>query len=91
MAKDISIMYSINVFFEKKFQVDDDFVLSKDIKLAEAFSEIVKRLPEENQMDLDDTNCNCSSDYYDQNPYELDSIEIRNLENPLLESQFIGK
>lgn len=91
MAKEISIMYSINVFFEKKFQVDDDFVLNNRCGLKEAFEEIAERFPEKDLLDLDDTNCDCSSEYHDQDPYELDSIIITNLENPLWDSQFIGK
>ena len=64
MAKEISIMYSINVFFEKKFQVDDDFVLNNRCGLKEAFEEIAERFPEKDLLDLDDTNCDCSSEYH---------------------------
>ena len=52
MAKEISIMYSINVFFEKKFQVDDDFVLNNRCGLKEAFEEIAERFPEKDDAPL---------------------------------------
>jgi hypothetical protein len=92
MAKQISIMYSVNVFFEKKIEVDDVFELSNGIKLLDAFKEIAERFPDENLKDLDDhTNFDCSSDYYGQDPYQLDSIEIVNFGNQLITSQFIKK
>ena len=92
MAKQISIMYSVNVFFEKKIEVDDVFELSNGIKLLDAFKEIAEQFPDENLKNLDgDKNFNCSSDYYSQDPLQLDSIEIINFGNQLITSQFIKK
>ncbi len=85
-------MYSVNVYFERKIQVDDDFVLSNDKNLTDAFKEISERFPEENLNDLDgDTNCDCSEYYFDQDPLKLDSIEIIHFGNQLITSQFIKK
>ena len=92
MAKQISIMYSVNVYFEKKIEVDDFFELSNGIKIEDAFKEITERFPDENLKDLNDgTKCDYSSDYYGQDPYQLDSIEIINFGNEVITSQFIKK
>lgn len=91
MPKEISISYSINVFFEKKFQVEDDFALVNGGNLNDAFKEIVEKFPEEKLQNFDDTICDCDSKYFGQNPFELDSIEITNLENPVSEVQFISE
>lgn len=85
-------MYSVNVYFERKIQIDDDFVLSNDKNLIDAFKEISERFPEENLNDLDgDTNCDCSDYYFDQDPLKLDSIEIIHFEYPNVKSQFLSK
>ena len=91
MAKQISIYYSVRANLEKVIEVEDDFVFKKQNNLKESFDELLKRYPSLNLNTLDEVGLENNPEYYDNDSFNIDGIEVIGLDNLKVESILITK
>ena len=91
MAKQISIYYSVRANLEKVIEVEDDFVFKKQNNLKESFDELLKRYPSLNLNTLDEVELENNPEYYDNDSFNIDGIEVIGLDNLKVESILIKK
>ncbi len=91
MAKQISIYYSVRANLEKVIEVEDDFVFKKQNNLKESFDELLKRYPSLNLNTLDEVELENNPEYYDNDTFNIDGIEVIGLDNLKVESILITK
>jgi len=91
MAKQISIYYSVRANLEKVIEVEDDFVFKKQNNLKESFDELLKRYPSLNLNTLDEVELENNPEYYDNDSFNIDGIEVIGLDNLKVESILITK
>ena len=91
MAKQISIYYSVRANLETVIEVEDDFVFKKQNNLKESFDELLKRYPSLNLNTLDEVELENNPEYYDNDSFNIDGIEVIGLDNLKVESILITK
>jgi|688.fasta_scaffold1626468_1 hypothetical protein len=91
MAKQISIYYSVRANLEKVIEVEDDFVFKKQNNLKESFDELLKRYPSLNLNTLDEVELENNPEYYDNDSFNIDGIEVIGVDNLKVESILITK
>ena len=91
MAKQISIYYSVRANLEKVIEVEDDFVFKNQNNLKESFDELLKRYPSLNLNTLDEVELENNPEYYDNDSFNIDGIEVIGLDNLKVESILITK
>ena len=91
MEKQIYIYYSVRANLEKVIEVEDDFVFKKQNNLKESFDELLKRYPSLNLNTLDEVELENNPEYYDNDSFNIDGIEVIGLDNLKVESILITK